>query len=941
MNGKDRQKEMSLKRQTGIYTLLFAVTLAGVLFVFWSADRTMLRYSKNFPDSLAQSYTFLVGFKHYLKALFSGKLNNWSWSIGLGADAYSFYSSKLFNPLYWITAMVPERYMDIGWCGMIVAYLYLAGMTFLLFLRKVQIKDGRALIGAMCYAFAPWMILSSVKQGSFLIGAVTFPLLALATEKILRRESPVPFTLCVAFITLTSFRWPYTSGILIFFYYALRYRTDYREPGKKGAFSGRFGVFVGSGLVGILTAMPALLPTIMKLGKSTSTSGMKTPVLFTLGQYLLFPSRMTNWDMAFDNYSFYSFLPLCVALLPILIWQAVKQKKFAAWMTILLTILTQIPYFCSVLNFFSYPSGRWYCILIFFCVWGCMDALEVDLQKHPKLKKATLLCFILYTVYALGFAGIYAGWIRGLISSTQILLMAVNAVFEAGFLAVLFRKEKEEDSRKHVHRYSRQAVLLIMTAVTAIASYNVYFTQFSRGDMKRFLANGAAYEKFAASPQKAAQKIEDDDFYRVDQVEGVDVTAEPRNRINETIFFNTRSIYMFQSGNNKKWFTFGKFLGDNAIYYKRTCPNSNDNRMVPDLLTGVKYFIGNQKGSKKQASACAGYGFENWKTIDGVDILKNKYSIGIGTLYDSYISQSEAEKLNYAQREQAMLQSIVLPDEEAEKLESKESSLKKLDVQDLELNVQEVPVRVKSRKHAAVDPEEKTITTDRKKASFVLRIPEVKNCQLLVSFKGLKKTGRRGNEEFTVFARKGNIKKAASDTIGNAQGFPDIEDLTLNMGYFEKAQGRIKITLQAEKEGTYTYDDIVVYAVPTDLYDKYAAVLQENRLQIEKMENDSIWGTFTAKHTSIAYFSILNDEGWSVYIDGEKAAKVQDTQLAFTGAVIPEGTHRIELRYHTPGLRAGMVSGAIGIAALLVMIFDSLIKNKNYKQSINKRLKKH
>ena len=88
---------MSLKRQTGIYTLLFAVTLAGVLFVFWSADRTMLRYSKNFPDSLAQSYTFLVGFKHYLKALFSGKLNNWSWSIGLGADAYSFYSSKLFG----------------------------------------------------------------------------------------------------------------------------------------------------------------------------------------------------------------------------------------------------------------------------------------------------------------------------------------------------------------------------------------------------------------------------------------------------------------------------------------------------------------------------------------------------------------------------------------------------------------------------------------------------------------------------------------------------------------------------------------------------------------------------------------------------------------------------------------------------------------------------
>ena len=240
-----------------------------------------------------------------------------------------------------------------------------------------------------------------------------------------------------------------------------------------------------------------------------------------------------------------------------------------------------------------------------------------------------------------------------------------------------------------------------------------------------------------------------------------------------------------------------------------------------------------------------------------------------------------------------------------------------------------------------IDPEAKTITTDQKKASFVLRIPEVKDCQLLISFKGLKKNGKRGNEEFTVYARKGKVRKAASDTIGNAQGFPDIEDLTLNLGYFEEVQGKIKITLQAEKEGTYTYDDIIVYAIPTDLYDKYAARLQDNRLRITQFENDRICGTFTADHTSIAYFSILNDGGWSVYVDGEKVTKVQDTQLAFTGAVIPEGTHQIELRYHTPGLRAGMLLGAIGIAALLGLIFDSVIKNKIYKQSVNKRLKNH
>ena len=909
---------MSLKRQLGIYTLLFAVTLAGVLFVFWCSGTTMLRYTRNFPDSLAQNYAFLAGFQNYLSDLLSGNFKNWSWSIGLGADAWSFYSSKLFNPLYWIVALLPKKYLDMGWSGMIVAYLYLCGVTFLLFLRKAGIRDYRALVGAMCYAFAPWMILSSVKQGSFLIGAVMFPLLALATEKILRRESPIPFILCVAFITLTSFRWPYTSGMMIFLYYGVRYFLDYREKGKKGAFLQRFGVFVGCGAVGILIAMPALLPTILKLGKSTSASGMETPLLFTLGQYLLFPSRMTNWDMAFDNYSFYSFLPLCAVLMPVLFYQAGK-KKFAAVMGTLLTVLTLIPAFCSALNFFSYPSGRWYCILIFFCVWGCMEAMSEPLLERPKIRKGTIVCFVLYTLYAFGFAGIFAGKILGLVSNTEICLMAVNALFEAVFLAVLFGYTSFQKAGR-IPMPKKEVILVLLVVVTTILSYNVYFYPFSKGDMKRFLANGEAYEKFEASPQKTAQKIEDEDFWRVDQVEGVDVTTAPRNRINETVYFNTRSIYMFQSGNNKRWFEFGKFLGDNAIYYKRTCPNSNDNRMVPDLLTGVKYFIGNQEDGGKNAGDYAGYGFTYWKTIDGVDILKNKYSIGLGTLYESYITQSEAEKLNYAQREQAMLQTMVLPDEDAEELEKQETGIRKLGAEDIETTVSEIPVTVKSGKHAKADQAKQTITTDKKKAKFTLKIDEAEDCQLLISFEGLKKNGKRGEEEFTVYVKKNGVKKAATDTIGNAQGFPDIEDLTINLGYFEKVKGKIQVVLSAEKGGTYIYDAIRVYAIPSELYDRYASGLQEKSMDLEVFGNDYVRGTFKAEKTSLACFSILKDEGWRIYVDGKKAEKIENAQLAFTGVVIPEGTHTVELRYHTPGLKTGLILGSIGCILLFLIL---------------------
>lgn len=914
------KKEMNAKRQTFLYTLLFAVTLAGVLFVFWINGRTMLRYSANFPDSLAQNYAFIAGFKNYLSDLFSGKAGNWSWSIGLGADAWSFYSSKLFNPLYWLVACLPRKYLDLGWSAMIVTYLYLSGLSFILFLRKVGIKDYRAVIGALCYAFAPWMILSSVKQGSFLIGAVMFPLLAFSTEKILRRESVVPFIVCVAFITLTSFRWPYTSGIMIFLYFGVRYFLDYREKGKKGAFWKRFGVFVGCGTVGILIAMPALLPTIMKLGKSTSESGMETPLLFTLGQYLLFPSRMTNWDMAYDNYSFYSFLPLCTVLIPIAFYQAGK-KRFAAVMSLLLTVLTQLPAFCSMLNFFSYPSGRWYCILIFFCVWACMETMSEEVLANAKLRKGMAVCFGLYTVYALGFAGIYAGKILGLVTNTEILLMAANAVFEAAFLAILFYRKN--GTGKFLAGAKKQAVLTGMVVLTAILAYNVYFSQFSAKDMKRFLANGAAYEKFDVSPQKAAAKIEDDDFWRVDQVEGVDVTTAPKNRINEAVFFGTRSIYMFQSGNNSRWFAFGKLLGDNAIYYKRTCPNSNDNRMVPDLLTGVKYFIGNQEGSRKQASRYAGYGFEKWDTIDGVEILKNKYSIGLGTLYQSYLAESELENLNYAQREQAMLQTMVLPDEDAARLSERETGIEQITAEDLTLTAEEIPYTIKGSRHAKLDKTAQTITTDKRKAKFSLRIGQAERCQLLVSFEGLRKKGKRGDEEFTVYVRKDGISKAAADTIGNAQGFPDIEDLTINLGYFEEISGKLSVTLSAQEKGEYTYDNIRVYAIPTELYDRCASKLEAQRMEIETFDKDYVKGTLRAEETSAAYFSILKDEGWSIYVDGEKTKKIDNAQMAFTGAVIPKGTHTVELRYHTPGLRAGIFLGILGIAVFILIILKT------------------
>ena len=62
------------------------------------------------------------------------------------------------------------------------------------------------------------------------------------------------------------------------------------------------------------------------------------------------------------------------------------------------------------------------------------------------------------------------------------------------------------------------------------------------------------------------------------------------------------------------------------------------------------------------------------------------------------------------------------------------------------------------------------------------------------------------------------------------------------------------------------------------------------------------------------------DEGWSLYVDGKKT-KIKPFADALIGVHLKEGTHKIELRYTTPGVQIG---AAISIAALLLFLFSKM-----------------
>jgi uncharacterized membrane protein YfhO len=100
--------------------------------------------------------------------------------------------------------------------------------------------------------------------------------------------------------------------------------------------------------------------------------------------------------------------------------------------------------------------------------------------------------------------------------------------------------------------------------------------------------------------------------------------------------------------------------------------------------------------------------------------------------------------------------------------------------------------------------------------------------------------------------------------------------------------------------------------------------LSEQTMTLEKMTDRKIVGSIDVGQAGRLILSVPADEGWTLYVDGKKT-KIKPFADALIGVHLKEGTHKIELRYTTPGIQIG---AAISIAALLLFLFSMWIRYK-------------
>lgn len=97
------------------------------------------------------------------------------------------------------------------------------------------------------------------------------------------------------------------------------------------------------------------------------------------------------------------------------------------------------------------------------------------------------------------------------------------------------------------------------------------------------------------------------------------------------------------------------------------------------------------------------------------------------------------------------------------------------------------------------------------------------------------------------------------------------------------------------------------------------------------VSGNTVSGTYTTDIDSTVMLSIPYADGWSVYVDGQKA-DYKELAGTFIGLDLAAGTHEITMKYSTPYFNIGAAGTIVGIAGFAVWcVLEAVIRKKKVK----------
>lgn len=876
-----------------LYTLLFCVFTAGIFAVLILSHRSVMQ----FHDAYKQGAFRLIELRNQLSSILAGDgFSFWSWYEGPGLDEPL---ENFVDPGSIIGSLFPIRYLELGFTVAALIRIYLGGIAFIILGREVELKDRQILIGAILYAFSACFIGLALRQSEQLVNAYLFPLLVASVDKIYKGKNPLLFILTVAFYMLVAVYFAYMSAIAIIMYILLRYFT-YNDGFEFADYLKNLGRFIVYGLIGImLSAFSSVFSAFSILRASTESTSGTYGLFFDTDWYTTFGKMLLGTGATYD-YSDIGPHILILMLLPVAV-RYCSRKATNTIMTVILFFMMLIPFFSSMFNGFGYTTPRWSYTLLLFMVWSGVEQLDMEKIRSRGYMLLASTGLVVMAVWTFVF------YTAGVISISRTGKVFVPLQLAAGVLILIVFaviRKKGEAGKAAV------AALLIIPLVSLSAGWAVGF----RNNIDNFAHNSTVYNNLQESTLRAGNQIEDDGFFRIDSVDAISRHVEIKFPSNESIWWKTNNLIIYNSRIPKTLTDFNVRMGNSYGYARRVFLISNGNRPGLDFLSGVRYFLGSDanKFFNEDSDNYAGYGFEKTGVIDGINVFKNKYDAGLGFVLGKAMLESDFDSLNRLEKEQALLQAAVIPDDQADKCRG----VKIVGPEDLEFDIKDIPYEVVDTNGLTF--EDGKIVTKKRDASFTIAVKDVPEGQLMLSFDNLLRNSKKGSDggSYELHARDDRVAKVVINQHSR-QGVAGLRNHDISMG---SVLGADKIQITLSDKGTYTYDRFYVSSMSNANYDKFASACMENRLDVSSYDDRQVTASVDTGSDGILFLSIPAHDNWDVYIDGAKADKINDMDITFPGAYVPAGSHEVILKYNNRFVRYGSIVSAAGLLLLVIVM---------------------
>ena len=805
----------------------------------------------------------------------------YSFERALGGEFLGIVAYYLASPFSIIVALFPEGMITESIYTILLLKCGLSGLNMCVYLHKSHpTKPVNEVIFSVMYALTSYAVV--MQHNTMWFDCVLFfPLVMLGIESLIKYGKYKLFVLTLAVSVFSNYYIGYMVCIAVaayFFFYYCKSTNEERNPlGEKSHFIKSLARIAFFSAIAIGIAAIIVLPAYYSLqfGKTTFSNpkydfAQKFDFLDLISKML--PAsydtvRPAGWPFVYSGV-------LTLILLPVffLIKEITPRKKIAygALMAFFIfsfnsTTLDLVWHGFQKPNWLNYRYSFMFCFVIIVMAYKAFEYIE-KIDMRTVLGVGGVLGLLTVILQKLEY--------ENLPDLTSIWLTIICL---AAYMILLSGCNK---------RWMEGGVSTVLCVIVLLELFCSGLADVISLDDDVMYSSRTSYTTFMNKWKPAADWMNENDtsFYRAEKT--------THKKTNDNFALNIKGLSNSTSTLNADQIEFLQRMGYSS---KSHWSKYLGGTPVSDSLLGVKYLLAKDTEILNPLWGKAIY----TDSQNGTAVYENKYALGLGYMVSADVAEFEFADLDTPFSRMNLLITAMLGEDELVEVFKPYSDIEPI-CENLNTSITTGHYYYKRTKESLA-------------ASITYKFTPVNDYEVFVYFP-------------TDYPRDTKLKLDGHDL---SEFFTNETYRIVSLGRLNEGEEAV-LSMHLEEDRVYMAHDMdYIYYLDEELFKEVMPKLQANNYNITSFTDSSFDGTVNVtEDKSLLFLTIPYDEGWNVYVDGER---VETTEVlgSLTAVQLDEGEHRVELKYSTWAIRYGVMATVASSAVFVtVCVVDFIIKRK-------------